>query len=297
MHLVKSTFLFCFFLLVPFALFSQKTYQFRLIDQVSKQPIPYATIGLIQQNTGGSTDTDGKLTLTNIANPSDSILVSCLGYENKHFPLARLSFQNLNTIELESKVYTMQAVEIKSREFSTKTLVLGKFNQKDYLVGHLVSEYSQQAARKFTLEDAQKGGLLRSVSYLVKRIPPQQISTFRVRVYALDETTGKPGYDLLTTPIIRTVHENNEIIKVDLSSYRIVPPTSGFFVAFEWIKTKENSIPLQKPDGTTKDGFIPLLGASNEKSEACWILNYKHEWENRHQFNLAISAEISPLKK
>lgn len=47
MHSVKYPLLLCFSFLVSFSLFSQKTYQFRLIDQLNKQPIPYATVGLV----------------------------------------------------------------------------------------------------------------------------------------------------------------------------------------------------------------------------------------------------------
>lgn len=289
--------LFCLTFLVTFSLFSQKTYQFRLIDQVSKQPVPYATVGLVQQNTGASSDSEGILRLQGVLNPSDSIIVSCLGYENKRLSLAHLSIQDINTIELESKVYTIQAIEIKPEEFSDEVLVLNKINKKDYPTGLIVGEYSQQHARKFELKTEQGRNFLRSISFLAKRRPHHQIATIKVRIYAVDLNSGNPGVDLLATNIIRTVHKNDEIIKVDLSKYGIIVSNPGFFVAFEWIKIKENSTQLRQPDGSFKEAFIPLIGTTGRRTDRCWTLNYKNEWSDAFTFDLAISGEISPVKQ
>lgn len=297
MRSVKFPLLLCFSFLVSFSLFSQKTYQFRLIDQVSKQPIPYATVGLVQQNTGASTDSEGMLSLKGVVNSADSVIVSCLGYESRRLSLLLLSDQNINTIELESKVYTMQAVEIKPEEFSDEVLVLNKINKKDYPLGEISSGFIQQSARKFEIAEEGNRNLLRSVSFLVKRQPPHQISTFRVRIYEVNPVSGKPGLDLLNTNVIRTVHKNDEIMKVDLNNYNILVSSPGFFVAFEWIKTKENSIRMKHPDGELKEAFIPLIGMNKQKTETSWNLTYKNEWLNSYKFNLAISAEISQVKQ
>ena len=293
---VKYHLLFCLTLLAPLGLFSQKTYQFRLIDQVSKQPIPYATVGLVQQNTGASTDSEGLLSLKGVVNPADSVIVSCLGYESKRLALAQLSVQGINTIELESKVYTMQAIEIKPEEFSDEVLVLNKIIKKDYPIGLIVSDQTQQHARKFELKTEQGRNLLRSLSFLAKRRPNHQIATIRIRIYAVNPDSGNPGVDLLAANIIRTIHKDDEIIKVNLNDYNIVVNSPGFFVAFEWIKTKENSIQLQKPDGSFMEAFIPLIGNTGKKSDSSWSLNYKNEWVNYHWFAIAASAEISPAK-
>lgn len=297
MRSVKYPLLLCFSLFVPLLLFCQKTYQFRLIDQVSKQPVPYATVGLMKQNTGASTDMKGMLSLKNVTDPLDSIIVSCLGYESKHLALTQFSSQDSNTIELESKIYTIQAIEIKPEEFSDEVLVLNKLNKKDYPIGLIVSDYTQQHACKFELEPEPGRHLLRSISFLAKRRPNHQIATIRIRIYAANPDSGNPGNDLLLDNVIRTVHKNDEIIKVDLSQYDIVVGNPGFFVAFEWIKTKENSIQLQKPDGSFMEAFIPLIGNTGKKSASAWSLNYKNEWENNSWFGMAVSAEISPAIK
>lgn len=296
MHPGKPPLLFCFFFFATFALFCQNTYQFRLIDQVSKQPIAYATVGLVQQNTGASTDSEGLLSLKDVVNSADSVIVSCLGYESKRLSLVHLSIQDINTIELESKVYTIQAIEIKPEEFSEKGVTLNEIIKKNYPIGEISGQYTQQSARKFELTTEQGRSLLKSVNFLVKRHSSHQISTFKVRIYAVNPNSGKPGVDLLTNTIIRTVHKNDEVIKVDLSKYSIVVSDPGFFVAFEWIKTKENSTQLRQPDGSFKEAFVPLIGITRGKSASCWTLNYKNDWLNTWTFDLAISAEISPAR-
>lgn len=304
MRSVKYPLLLCFSFLVSFSLFSQKTYQFRLIDQVSKQPIPYATVGLGRLNKGASTDSEGMLSLENIASSSDSIVVSCLGYENQRFPLSILSTEKLNALELKPLQYALQEIIIKPEKLG-KPIIINRIDKKKYKIGHFVSNYSSQVARKFTLDSSFSNQyLLNSVSFLMKRLSAHQTSTFRVRIYQADPISAKPGSDLLITPIIRTVTQNNEIINVDLRPNHIIIPHSVFYVAIEWLKTDANAIILESEDGLTAIpvAYLPLVGVRNsiDSYGTAWSLNYDNSWSilfRSFSQDLAISAEIIPMYK
>ena len=184
-----------------------------MIDQVSKQPVPFATVGLGRLNTGASTNSEGMLSLKIVASVSDSIVVSCLGYETQRFPLSILSNEKANTLELKPLHYVLQEITINPEKLG-KPITINQINKKKYKIGHFVSNYSSQVARKFTLDSSISNQyLLNSVSFLMKRLPTHQTSTFRVRIYQADPISAKPGPDLLIIPIIRTVTQNNEIIK------------------------------------------------------------------------------------
>lgn len=303
MRSVKYPLLLCFSVFVPFVLFSQKTYQFRLIDQVSKQPVPYATVGFGRLNVGASTDSEGKLNLISFASPSDSIFISCLGYELLCFSSTLLSLEKLNVYELNPKQYALQEITIKPEKLG-EPITLNQIDKKKYKIGHFVSNYSSQVARKFTLDSSLSDQyLLSSVSFLMKRFPSHQLSTFRVRIYRADPVNGKPGPDLLTVPLIRTVTQKNEIIKVDLRPYRIYTEHSVFYVAIEWLKTEANAITLNNSDSLKIHvAYLPLVGVRNsiESYGTAWSLNYDNSWSvlfRAFSQDLAISAEVIPLYK
>lgn len=302
MRSVKYPLLLCFSVLFPFALFCQKTYQFRLVDQVSKQPVPYATVGLLKQNTGASTDAEGMLSLKNVTDTQDSIMVSCLGYEMLRFPLSILSAEKPNVLELKPLHYILQEITIKPEKLG-EPVTLNQLDKKTYKVGHLVGNYSSQVARKFTIPSGSENQyLLKSVSYLMKRSSDHQISNFRVRIYQVNPLTGGPGADLLTSPIIRTVTKNNEIIRVDLQPYHIIADLSSFFVAVEWLKTDANTVMMTIKDQKKAPAYIPPVGVRyiNDHFDLAWNLTYKNEWVllfSHFSRDLAISAEIIPISR
>lgn len=294
--------LFCLPLLAPFVLFCQKTYQFRLIDQVSKQPVPYATVGLVQQNTGASTDSEGLLSLKGVVSASDSVIVSSLGYETQRFPLSILSIEKSNVLELKPIQYALQGITIKPEKLS-EPINLNKIDRKKYKVGHLAGNYSSQIARKFTVpSDPENQYLLKSVSYFMKNSPGDQISNFRVRIYQIDPLTGGPGADLLTSPIIRTVTKKDEVIKVDLQEYQILVDLSSFFVALEWLKTDANMMMMTVKGQKKAPAYLPSIGVRyiDENFDLAWNLTYKKAWDplfRNFSRDLAISAEVVPIYK
>ena len=299
---VKYHLLLCFSFLVSFSLFSQKTYQFRLIDQVSKQPVPYATVGLVQQNTGASTDSEGMLSLKGVVNSADSVIVSCLGYEPLRFPLSVLSIDKSNVLELKPIQYALQGITIKPEKLS-QPIVLNKIDRKKYKFGRLGGNYSSQIARKFTVpSDPENKYLLKSVSYFMKNSPGDQISNFRVRIYQIDPLTGGPGADLLTSPIIRTVTKKDEVITIDLQPYQILVDSSSFFVALEWLKTDANMMMMTVKGQKKAPAYLPPLGIRyiDENFDLAWDLTYKNTWAplfSNFSRDLAISAEVVPIHK
>lgn len=297
MRSVKYPLLLCFSLFVPLLLFCQKTYQFRLIDQVSKQPVPYATVGLMKQNTGASTDMKGMLSLKNITDPLDSIIVSCLGYETLRFPLSILSIDNPNVLALMPLQYVLQEITIKPEKLS-EPIILNKIDRKKYKFGRLGGTYSSQIARKFTVpSDPENQYLLKSLSYFMKNSPGDQISNFRVRIYQVNPLTGGPGADLLTSPIIRTVTKKDEVITVDLQPYQILVDSSSFFVALEWLKTDANTMMMTVKGQKKEPAYLPPLGIRqiDKNFDLAWDLTYKNTWAplfTNFSRDLAISAEV-----
>jgi hypothetical protein len=96
---------------------------------------------------------------------------------------------------------------------------------------------------------------------------------FRVRLYGVD-TGGVPGKELTKDVIIVSAKKNNAWFDIDISSYHIENPDSGFFVAFclldwEFYKIKKD-YKNGFPQGTNYSGDVamPRLGITkNELKE------------------------------
>ncbi len=91
-----------------------------LVDDKSKQPLPFANIQILPKNKVYSTDSLGKYQL--IIDPSsDTIAFSFIGYESKRFPGAELLEQMV--ISLKSSTTTLDAVEITGN----RTVIIEQF--------------------------------------------------------------------------------------------------------------------------------------------------------------------------
>ncbi|MEL4307816.1 carboxypeptidase-like regulatory domain-containing protein [Joostella sp. CR20] len=111
-------FLFCY--LSSMSLFSQHTFEGKIIDSVSKEPIPFATVSLNNENGVISTETgDFVLNVDQDFKPTDSIFISCLGFKEKHFSALNFSAEvialEVNEIELDevivlNKTYTVDEI-------------------------------------------------------------------------------------------------------------------------------------------------------------------------------------------
>jgi len=69
-----------FLLAISFAAFGQSVIQATVVDKDSGQPVPFASIGITGTSRGTSTNLNGQFSLS--VNASDSIKITCVGYES-----------------------------------------------------------------------------------------------------------------------------------------------------------------------------------------------------------------------
>lgn len=114
------TFLLLFNLISIASLNSQTTFSSKVLDAKTEQPIPYATIQFNTKN-GVITNDNGdfSITITRAITPADSLVISCLGYEQKS--IALVNFKNditylnpkavdLDEVLLTNKKYTIDEI-------------------------------------------------------------------------------------------------------------------------------------------------------------------------------------------
>lgn len=259
--------------LFPFFAFSQTNFVGTVSAEGSNEKIPYASIGLVKENTGINADADGKFILYSRSLKSgDSLLISAVGYRSKKIAVEQLA-SNTFEIKLSRQVPLMKPLLIYSTH-NWQTAELNKFsgcsNTFFGSMGHL-----QQLARHFVMPrpNGKLTGVKICVGFLNRR------SLFRVRVYDRDTLTGGPGNDLADTVI--EVRTKKSIAKLNLGKYDIQIPAKDFFVAVEWLKVAENVDSLRQPVDGNYVTYRPSLGMINSANDSRenWILDYNSRWK------------------
>ena len=97
-----------------------------VIDAKSKKPVPYVSIGILEEAKGTFSDQDGKFMLDL---PSKDIIfsVSSIGFESANIPFYDL--KDSKVIELNPKEYELNVVEVTSQGFGGEEVIIGVRNK------------------------------------------------------------------------------------------------------------------------------------------------------------------------
>ena len=93
------------------------TYKGKLIDFESNTAIPFATIKLKNQWRGVITNAAGDFQLPSyLKNTSDTLVISCIGYDSKMVPIKQLTEDRINVIKLQSTTIHLSEVVIRAKK-------------------------------------------------------------------------------------------------------------------------------------------------------------------------------------
>lgn len=293
--------LFFLFLLIPFFSLAQVTYTGIITDKNTHQSIPFATIGLIKENTGMNADENGTFVLLS-ANPKDkdSLWISSMGYEAGKVPV--LNNQKEYNIELTPQTIPLHEVTVSektSNAFKTNTLNDFKKCGNSFITSN---GYMSQIAQRFTI--LEENSILTSIKICRFNLGvlDKEPTRFRIRIYSVDENTGAPDKDLCNEIIeVKTGSKN---VTVDLTEYYIRIFQKEFFVAIEWLKIPYNKDRSEVVINGKKKEHItyrPSIGWTDHPNDnaGTWFLDYKGSWQeipeifNRKKTTLSIAATIT----
>jgi hypothetical protein len=274
--------------MLPGRLFAQTYIQGAVIDEKTKEGIPYATLGIKKTNTGTNADEHGKYLIRVPDNNDDTIIISSVGYQTLKIALSNGMPDYI--FSLKPKDVQMRNITISNKKDWTSETI-GKFDDcGDYAL--VSSGYQTQIAKLFHSEH--ENTLLNRVTICHKpALLASSKSKYRIRIYDQDSITGQPSTELYDEPI--EVSQTSKMVGVDLAQYRIWLPHKNFFVAIEWLKIPFNK--EEKKNGNKNDQletFYPRIGAKNSKSKnrETWGLTYRNSWFPMNGMEVSISAEI-----
>lgn len=273
------------FLFSSSRVFAQTTVKGQVLIDGSEQPVSYALITEPQHRFGTYADAQGRFTAT-IPAGIDTLLISCVGFENRVLPLAGLS-DTTEVYRLRAKPNVLTEIVVRGRK--PRIVAVGAIRKRAPIVwGNCSGRNIEFALHVRNASGIQ--GYLHRVSYLIARggIPT---APFRVRVYAM--TDGEPGEDLLPQSVVTAARRGNAWCEVDLSRYQIAFPKEGLFIAMEWLPTDEArykfATSFKMPDGqkNARECFGQYLAFNRELRTATY-------WE---RINGGIWRRNAPLSR
>ena len=211
-----------------------QTLKGRILDAQTKQPIEFASIGVLHRDAGTVANEQGNFTL-NIqkANPTDTLKISMLGYESRNFPVAGIENilkQQNGIIALKPLNRTLQEVVIRPKK--TKTITAGNTTDSRFLSAGFTSNDLGSEVGTVLKYNKKTPGKIENVTFNVATNNYNNV-LFRVNIY--DYKDGKIGENLLKEPLYVDTSADFGAMTLDLSD-KAIYITGDCLLTLEWIK-------------------------------------------------------------
>jgi hypothetical protein len=216
----------------------------KVIDALTNTPLIYASVGIMESQTGTITNESGIFNLQAKDIPLNSkVRVSMIGYKSQIFSLSDL-LNNENVIKLEDAVFELSEVKIKPSGDPRKIGTSG-FNRGE-VCGFRGTDTGKGCEIGTKIELGENRARLNSFHiYLVK----QSFDSCLFRLHIRDLSGNMPGDELLHYNILIPVKKASGWIEADLKKFNLVF-SGDIAVSLEWIKIT----------GLNKDKLVTLRG-------------------------------------
>lgn len=259
------------FFLVAINLSGQEIlFEGHVLDNKTKEPIPYVNLSFLNTLKGTSTDEKGhffidipsallekQLHISSLGY-NDTIIVAKSLYRSKRFEMIEESF------ELDEVVVS---------ESFGNSAVLNPISSYSLTSGFSSSSTPWVLALYFPNIGAQKKYIEKvSVFFQKNKGFKRSKSKFRLRIYEVDAKTNKPGEDILRKSIVLESDINEDFVSIDLSALNIKIPKSGVYIGVEWLFVPYNWYPNTFKHSITnkkvvEDRFAPTFGAIYNRNQ------------------------------
>ncbi|RZK14595.1 MAG: carboxypeptidase-like regulatory domain-containing protein [Hymenobacter sp.] len=271
-----------------------------IVDKDTKEPLPFTSVSLKDEQTGALSNEFGVFQLpAPTKNAQDSLVIMALGYKHLAILVKRGAAQTNLVIEVPRMAIALSNVTVKGGK--VKNLGLGSTNSRPG-EGLLQGQPGSQCAFFIKNDKNHRLGNIRSVSfYIGENGFPRE--PFRVRLYKADGNYNAPNSDLLTQNVIVSSPAGGQWYTVDLTSYNVVAPEEGFFVAMEWIVSGDKFFKTDFMDENYTP-FGQIMRPTFEfKESRTWNYTIARGWNmltlangQGQRYNAMIKAEVDMIK-
>jgi len=203
----------------------------RVINDKTKLAIPYASGFLVHQKKYFDANDNGQYSI--LADQSDSVGFSCIGFQSRLFSVKELI--SANQISLQESVNTLEEVVVRSAVAER----IGIVNEKQ-TTSHVGASYDSkyQIVTLVKIADTSKRGVIKNVLFKQKRFDADR--PMRLHIYDVNEN-GYPGVELLNRDVI--INKDNfkkGYLTIDVREQNILVNGKAFFVGVQWITPYNN---------------------------------------------------------
>ena len=199
-----------------------------VIDAVTKNPIPYVSIWVENENNETTAEENGQFQLT-IAGKSKNLLFSALGYEKK-----TVAISSEMKVEMTPSTIELNEVQI-TKKYGTRQIEIGE-TESPFLQAY---ENGPRIEIKF-FPYKSKYKKTKFIKQIVLNTDCRiEEATLKLHLYQVD-SAGLPGEELLEKDYIATVSKGVKNTLFNLSSFNLRMPKDGIFVGFEMLKVEKN---------------------------------------------------------
>lgn len=210
--------------------------------------------------------------------PSDSIILSVIGYVSKTCPCKDQS------IYLEEEVTLLKEVTITDKVEKSKTVSLGYYDEK-----RTGSYIGVNAAATYITNERYIEGKLSKIYFLLSKVkffyskPRPSFNRLLVRllIFNVNKLTGEPYIQLVTKSLTKKIEENQKTVMFDVLELNIDFPPEGLFVGIEFLGYyKDNQfIPFSSEDKNRNVQYKPSFAKTTGKSNSWVRTDYNKEWK------------------
>ncbi|WP_400192452.1 carboxypeptidase-like regulatory domain-containing protein [Hymenobacter sp. B81] len=271
----------------------------RVVDAKTKEPIPFASIGLKEEQSGALTNEYGFFQMAQPEKAAqDSLIIQALGYFRKSVAVKKGDKLEDLIIEVTKRNIVLSEVKVDGTKVKAKGLGANTNTPGE---GMIQGMPGSQYAFFVKNEKGKKLGAIRTVSFYIGEhgFPKEP---FRVRIYKPDGDYNAPNTDLLTENVVVSAPGGGAWFTIDMTPYNIMAPDEGFFVAMEWIVSGDKFYTTNFMDNYTPYGQI-MKPTFEFKESRTWTYTMGKGWSlitmsnsTGLRYNAMIKAEVDVYK-
>ena len=211
-----------------------------VLDENNK-PIPYVNIWIENENIGTTSEENGSFSIY-VEDKNKILIFSALGFETK-----KVKISEAEKVVLKETAFQLDEVII-SKSKSTVEIEIG--GSKNINHTHLSGSVPWIYAKRFNYSnDFSKTPYIKNTIIFTKN--EIKNAAFKLRIFGVDKEGG-PGLDLLNEDIIVKVKKGKRENKIDLTTYNLLIPKNGIFIAFESMIIESNKFELKYKESNSK---------------------------------------------
>lgn len=277
------------FIITLFSISTVAQIQSKVMDAQTNEPIIYTNIWIDNQAIGTTTNEAGIFKFEALADTL-TLVFSAVGYDTKRIKVSDLT----PIIQLTPTAIELETITITAPNFR-KERRTGKVRKKGIKFWFVASQTPWRIGKIFPYDSKyQTSPFLKSIDLCVKT--HQNDKQFLIHILEVGQGTPD-NWDVLEQNILHTVPKKGKTITtIDLSSYQIKIPKSGFMVVIEWLIVDHNRYEFEYTDTRTmkkKTGFRyePYIGTvPTQTTENTWIYS-RGKWSRDSR------KQLTQLKK